>query len=384
MSFDEKYNRILLKIESLINDDYNPKNIKKFIDGYKIDSAIEKRNINKIMQDSNFNNNNNNSQIIEEKRKKIVGLKEIREHGLKFDKMKIKRIANNELKKMKMKEQENEYLLKMEKKFNVNMKKFSDIKNIYDEENEKKKLLIDKSLKVQKFSKLVNKFNFENIQKQKYLKNKFEMEFRNHSSEVGNRNKIKENLSPITKNNKEKNIKGDNINDINQSNEIKREKNFIKNEKKNQKYSLPYIFKIKKNNNILDNDKKLNLSNNKYDKENKYNIDIRKPLDIKPDYLHQKNLQIFPSSKKKIYEKKQIYNSKEEYIDNLNKLKMQAEKLEDEAKKEEQLIKINGGIKYNVQKCSKVSSLLYDSISTKLALLKQINYDINSNLKQKN
>ncbi len=63
---------------------------------------------------------------------------------------------------------------------------------------------------------------------------------------------------------------------------------------------------------------------------------------------------------------------------------MQAEKYEDEAKKEEKLIKLNGGIKYNAEKCAKVSSLLYDSISTKLALLKQINSDINSSLKQKN
>ena len=161
MSFDEKYNRILLKIESLINDDYNPKNIKKYIDEYKIDSAMEKRNLNKNVQDCNLNNNSNNSQIIDERRKKSVGLKEIREHGLKFDKMKIKRIANNELKKMKMKEQENEYILKMEKQFNVNMKKFPEIKNLNDEENEKKKLLIDKSLKIKKFSKLVNKIKIE-------------------------------------------------------------------------------------------------------------------------------------------------------------------------------------------------------------------------------
>ena len=68
MSFDEKYNRILLKIESLINDDYNPKNIKKIIDGYKIDNAMEKRNIKKNEQDSNLNNYDNNSQIIEDKR----------------------------------------------------------------------------------------------------------------------------------------------------------------------------------------------------------------------------------------------------------------------------------------------------------------------------
>ena len=384
MSFDEKYNRILLKIESLINDDYNPKNIKKIIDGYKIDNAMEKRNIKKNEQDSNLNNNDNNSQIIEDKRKKIVGLKEIREHGLKFDKMKIKRIAKNELKKMKMKEQENEYLLKMEKIFNVNMKKFQNIKNLNDEENEKKKLFIHKSLKIKKFSKLVNKFNFENIQKQKNLKTKFEMELRNNSSDTGNRNIMNGNISPINKNNKEKIIKEKNLNDTtNQSNEIQIGKNFNKKDNKNIKNSLPNISK-KKEKKKSDNEKIQNITNNKYEKENKYNIDIRKPLDIKPDYLHQNNLHIFPGSKKKIYEKKHIYNSKEEYIDNINKLKIQAEKYEDEAKKEEQLIKINGGIKFNAQKCAKVSSLLYDSISTKLALLKQINNDIYSNLKQKN
>ncbi len=223
----------------------------------------------------------------------------------------------------------------------------------------KKKLLVDKSLKIREFSKLVHKLNFEKIKNQKNEKNKFEIEYRNHSSDGRIR---KNNLIPIKKNNNEKKININNKNDKN-----------IKNSK--EKIKLPFIPKKPRNKTENEN-KRINKQIEK-EKDNRYNIDKRKPLDVKPDYLHQNNLQIFPVSKQKIYEKKQKFSTQEQYIDNINKLKMQAEKYEDEAKKEELLIKVNGGRKYNAQKCAKVSSLLYDSISTKLALLKQMNSELN-------
>ena len=361
MNFDEKYNKILSKIDSLINEDYNPKNIKKYLESYKIENKIEERNQKKKNELILINKENNSPINHEEKRKKTVGLKEIREHCLKIDKMKIERIANNEIKKMKMKDQENEYISKMEKDFNINIKKFSISKNLEQEENEKKKLLVDKSLKIREFSKLVHKLNFEKIKNQKNEKNKFEIEYRNHSSDGRIR---KNNLIPIKKNNNEKKININNKND----------KNIKKNSK--EKIKLPFIPKKPRNKTENEN-KRINKQIEK-EKDNRYNIDKRKPLDVKPDYLHQNNLQIFPVSKQKIYEKKQKISSQEQYIDNINKLKMQAEKYEDEAKKEELLIKVNGGRKYNAQKCAKVSSLLYDSISTKLALLKQINSELHN------
>ena len=110
--------------------------------------------------------------------------------------------------------------------------------------------------------------------------------------------------------------------------------------------------------------------------ENKYNIDIRKPLDIKPDYLHQKDLKLFKKPTKKIYEnnKNNKFMNREKFLNNIHNLKYQADKFEEQAKKQEQLMKINHGNKYNINQYEKVSNLLVDSISTKLALLNQLNF----------
>ena len=110
----------------------------------------------------------------------------------------------------------------MEKDFNINIKKFSISKNLEQEENEKKKLLVDKSLKIREFSKLVHKLNFEKIKNQKNEKNKFEIEYRNHSSDGRIR---KNNLIPIKKNNNEKII----------NKNKKKEKKIKKNKKEKKK-----------------------------------------------------------------------------------------------------------------------------------------------------
>ena len=42
MNFDEKYNKILSKIDSLINEDYNPKNIKNILNRIKLKIKLKK------------------------------------------------------------------------------------------------------------------------------------------------------------------------------------------------------------------------------------------------------------------------------------------------------------------------------------------------------
>ena len=78
MNFDEKYNKILSKIDSLINEDYNPKNIKKYLESYKIENKIEERNQKKKNELILINKENNSPINHEERRKKTVRLKEIK------------------------------------------------------------------------------------------------------------------------------------------------------------------------------------------------------------------------------------------------------------------------------------------------------------------
>ena len=114
MDFEQKFNDAMSRIDLLLNNDYTPKNIKKYIEGYKLEQSIDERNKRRI-EESFLNQSNSNSYIFNDKRKKQVTLTEIKEHEVKFDRMKGKNIINNELKKKKLKEQENEYLLKMER-----------------------------------------------------------------------------------------------------------------------------------------------------------------------------------------------------------------------------------------------------------------------------
>ena len=170
---------------------------------------------------------------------------------------------------------------------------------------------------------------------------------------------------------------------INEYNNNVKVKNNIKNKLLNQngKYNKMRLYSSGSNAVNMSTIKKSNklqkIPKNSFQKqENKYNIDIRKPLDIKPDYLHQKDLKLFQKPNKKIYEinKNNKFMNREKFLNNIHNLKYQADKFEEQAKKQEQLMKINHGSKYNINQYEKVSNLLVDSISTKLALLNQLNF----------
>ena len=406
MEFDEKFNEAMIKIDNILKNDYNPKNLKKFLDGFKLEKSIEDRR-NKKIEESILNGN---KFYFEEPRKKIVNLYEIKEHNEKVYKFKANRIINNELKQIQMKQLENEYLNKIEKQYKKNIKTGGS----YDKKDFEEKY---NNIKVKEFSRLVNKINQDKISKDKIKKNKNnnfnsdisqisnivnnspERDFNTIDMSLFNNNNINKNRSSSQKLSKRTNNNKNILNTrniiphippsksieskINEYNNNIKAKNNIKNKLLNQngKYNKMRLYSSGSNavnmSTIKKSNKLTKIPKNSFTKqENKYNIDIRKPLDIKPDYLHQKDLKLFQKPTKKIYEinKNNKFMNKEKFLNNIHNLKYQADKFEEQAKKQEQLMKINHGNKYNINQYEKVSNLLVDSISTKLALLNQLNF----------
>ena len=103
--------------------------------------------------------------------------------------------------------------------------------------------------------------------------------------------------------------------------------------------------------------------------DNKENINKRKILNEKIDYLKEfekKN----QDNKIKIYENKKLLKNKNNINNNIEILNYHSKNFEDKAKRQEQLMRIRGNAmnEDNV----KLSNLLIDSISTKLAILNQM------------
>ena len=48
MDFEQKYDDALNRINILLNDNYTPKNLKKYIEGYKLEQSIDVRNKKKL------------------------------------------------------------------------------------------------------------------------------------------------------------------------------------------------------------------------------------------------------------------------------------------------------------------------------------------------
>ena len=341
MDFERKYDDALNRINILLNDNYTPKNLKKYIEGYKLEQSIDVRNKKKLEESFLIQSNNNNSYMFDEKRKKKVTLTEIREHEQRFDRIKAQNIINNEIKRKKMKQQENEYLNKMEKEFNS--KRYSPSKTDDD-----KKTSIINNIKRREFSKIANKINIEKV-KERNKKRTLDLDVNNLNSksnqELRNK-KIKSSSSEISQRDRLDNLKY--------------KKMIISNSK----------------NKIRNRSAKTRTKPKEIERDNRYNIDRRIPLEIRPDYLRQKD-KIFNTPTQKIYQKQFKSNSKDKYLNHLNELKLKADNYEIQAKREEQLMKLRNANNFEYDTANKVSSLLYDSISTKFALLNQIQRDIN-------
>ena len=176
-------------------------------------------------------------------------------------------------------------------------------------------------------------------------------------NESNNKNKI--GINNINKKN----------NNINKSEVIKNNNNKIKNINKINNHISQNINndRIKNENNkkSFEKNKPLKPLNN-----NRYNIDIRKPLPEKIDYLRKRENSQEP--KIKIYENKKLLKNKNNVQNNIELLNFHSKNYEDKAKRQEQLMRIKGNSNDRNDDNVKLSNLLIDSISTKLAILNQM------------
>lgn len=326
MEFDIKYEKVLQEIDKIIYTDYTPRSLKNFIEGYRLDENLREKQDRQLKEGLGV------------KRKQYVDWSEIKHHERQYTKAKIHKIAQNEIERIKSKEREKEYISKIDE-LGVNKKRFGS----YDNKDSNK--TNQKNIKIKEFSKLVNRMNLNKIQNQKKNNSKtLSQSTPNSNPNTNSRNlqsgsyskqylKKKKNLSPIK-----------------------------------VAMTIPNESTSSKTINVIKKKKLPSISQNIEISNNRYNIDKRSPLDIKPDYLHES---ISMGKKKNGYDIKK-YSNKNEFIRNLDDLKYQAQKYAIKAKEQEQLMKIQGQ-DYNTEACEKMSNYLCDSIQAKIAILKQIN-----------
>ena len=366
--FDIKFNEAMERLDSLfsLGEETNSSfSIKSYIERYRLDKSLENRN------SKNKENKKNQS---DEKRKQIVDLYEIRNHEKKTKQYYNKNYLKNEIEWYKIKQREDE----IKNKYNNNYNK----QNIDDEFAKKeldKEIIRNNKLKMKKFANLANKVNIEKFK----MRRKININNINKDAVTlnSNENNDEGKFIPYSKfrefelnKNRGKNKIGLNINKTNintNKSEMINNKSRTKSQNKINNHLSQNI--INNNNNQI-NLKKGNLRKNSEKNKalkplnnNKYNIDIRKPLDEKIDYLRQmeKNR---PEGKIKIYENKKLAKNK----NNIELLNFHNKNLEDKAKRQEQLMRIKGNTYDRNEDNVKLSNLLIDSISTKLTILNQM------------
>ena len=365
--FDIKFNEAMERLDSLfsLGEETNSSfSIKSYIERYRLDKSLENRN------SKNKENKKNQS---DEKRKQIVDLYEIRNHEKKTKQYYNKNYLKNEIEWYKIKQREDE----IKNKYNNNYNK----QNIDDEFAKKeldKEIIRNNKLKMKKFANLANKVNIEKFKMQRKINiNNINKDTATLNS---NENNDEGKFIPYSKfrefelnKNRGKNKIGLNINKTN-INTNKSEMINNKSRTKSQNKINNHLSQNIINNNNQINLKKGNLRKNSEKNKalkplnnNKYNIDIRKPLDEKIDYLRQmeKNR---PEGKIKIYENKKLAKNK----NNIELLNFHNKNLEDKAKRQEQLMRIKGNTYDRNEDNVKLSNLLIDSISTKLTILNQM------------
>ena len=70
---------------------------------------------------------------------------------------------------------------------------------------------------------------------------------------------------------------------------------------------------------------------------------------------------------------KAINNEKGTFMENINIVKEKAKVMDDEVKKKEKILKLNGGVQNNPEIGEKISNLIIDSIEAKLSILNKFN-----------
>ena len=364
--FNTKFNEGMERIDSILSTDYNPKPIKNYLDRYKLEKSREERLLNK--------SKNGRDIISAEKRKQIVDIYEIRKHEKKVQQYQYQNYLKNEIEWFKLKKREDEY------KYNMNKQKFQNdqLEKISNKKNEIK----NNSIKMKEFSKLVNKVNIDRLEKKRKF-NSISANINNNNE--NNNNDVNQNFEEgefIPYSEYEKAIKQNKeIYNANNKNFSKIPFNNLKKINTNQKIKTNKVKSATKKNVVINQDnvgKKLTTStsiktfktNNNNLNYNRYNIDKRKPLDKPIDYLHNGDEKIFKEPKKKVYENKTLLKDKNAYLKNVELLNYESKKYENQAMRQEELMRVKG--KINSEDNNKLSNLLIDSISAKLALLNQM------------
>ena len=396
--FDIKYNEGLDRLNNLLSDHSYTSSIKNYVERYKIDKSLEDRN-----SKQNYITNSNYA-FKDNRRNKVVDLYEIRNHDRKVQQFRNKNYLKNEIEWFKIKEREDE----QKNKYNYNKQKYQ-----IDISDNNKDVIRNNNLKMKKFSIIANKVNIDKFLEKKKINKSLNNEKQNLALDKSNsnNNNINNNFQDgvfipyseykkyeqiMMNKNRKKNMNLKKIN--NNLNSNKSYKNVKLTNNISQKK-----FNIKKNNtnkNINNNRKdniishSININNNKIQSasmmknknkipkkntslkniDKRYNIDIRKPLEKRIDYLREKSPSL-PSIK--IYDSKKLFKDKKYILNNIDSLNYYSKKYETEAKRQEQLIRVRGNKLCGDDDNVKLSNLLIDSISTKLAILNQFTSDKN-------
>ena len=365
--FNAKFNEGMERLDSLLSSDYKPKSIKNYLDRYKLEKSREERLLNK--------SKNGRDIISAEKRKQIVDIYEIRKHEKKVQQYQYQNYLKNEIEWFKLKKREDEY------KYNMNKQKFQNdqLEKISNKKNEIK----NNSIKKKEFSKLVNKVNIERLEKKRKLNSNSNNLNNNNENINDNQNFDEGEFIPYSE--YEKAIKQNKeIYNINNKNNSKTPLKNLKKINENQTIKKNKVKSTPKKNVVISQDNatkkitinssiktlKSNNNNNNNLCYNRYNIDKRKPLDKPIDYLHNGGEKIFKEPKRKIYETINLQKDKNKYLKNVELLNYESKKYENKALRQEELMRVKG--KINSEDNSKLSNLLIDSISAKLALLDQM------------
>ena len=396
--FDIKYNEGLDRLNNLLSDHSYTSSIKNYVERYKIDKSLEDRN-----SKQNYITNSNYA-FKDNRRNKVVDLYEIRNHDRKVQQFRNKNYLKNEIEWFKIKEREDE----QKNKYNYNKQKYQ-----IDISDNNKDVIRNNNLKMKKFSIIANKVNIDKFLEKKKINKSLNNEKQNLALDKSNsnNNNINNNFQDgvfipyseykkyeqiMMNKNRKKNMNLKKIN--NNLNSNKSYKNVKLTNNISQKK-----FNIKKNNtnkNINNNRKdniishSININNNKIQSasmmknknkipkkntslkniDNRYNIDIRKPLEKRIDYLREKS----PSLPRiKIYDSKKLFKDKKDILNNIDSLNYYSKKYETEAKRQEQLMRVRGNKLCGDDDNVKLSNLLIDTISTKLAILNQFTSDKN-------
>ena len=355
--FDIKFNEAMKRLNSLYlpeeETNSNINSIKNYIERYILEKSIENRNNKK---------NENNKNKSDDKRKQIVDLNEIRIHEKRAQQYYNKNYLKNEIEWYKIKQKEDE--IKNRYNNNYNKQKYE---NNLSQKEISKEIIRNNKMKMIKFSNLANKVNIEKFKQQKKLnKNNINL-IKDLNMDDINNNKDNGKFIPYSKFKENEIVKN-------------RNKKGIINNKININISKSEIINNANQNNIknkINNHLSQNIITNKKSVEkkplksldNKETINKRKILNEKIDYLREfekKNKE----PKIKIYENKKLLKNKNK--NNIDILNFHSKNFEDKAKRQEQLMRIKGKSNNFNDDNVKLSNLLIDSISTKLAILNQM------------